>query len=343
MKKVNWGIVGLGNIALEFASSFKNINNGQLVSIASKDPNKIRSFKEKFKIKNELCFNNYEDLLNSKEVEAVYIALPNSLHYYWVINCIKKSKRILVEKPATLNMQEMQKIEKELSGKNLFFAEAFMYRYLPQIKTIIELIKDDRIGNIISMESVFGKNIMTKKNLFGFKKKKKINLENRLFSKSLGGGAILDLGCYPVSFSLLVASLLPNVDIENVKIINKKKEMGNTNVDIEGSIILDFSNKFKCELKTSFKNNLGKKTTIYGEKGHITIEDTWHGKTLSIRFTSNADNEKEIKIESNKSSYECQLEEINYLISQGKSEVNFPGMKINETLLNMKILDAWRS
>ena len=103
MKKINWGIIGLGNVALEFAKSFDKIKNAQLVSIASKDPNKIRLFKEKFKIKNELCFKNYEDLLNSKEVEAVYIALPNSFHYYWVINCIKKSKKILVEKPATIN------------------------------------------------------------------------------------------------------------------------------------------------------------------------------------------------------------------------------------------------
>ena len=343
MKKVNWGIIGLGNAALEFAKSFENVDNAKLVSIASKNPYKLKLFKEKFKIKKELIFKNYEDLLSSKEVEAIYISLPNSLHYKWSINCIKNNKKFLVEKPATINLQEIQNIKKELYGKNLFFAEAFMYRHHPQIKKVIELINKNIIGQVISMESDFGKDIMTKKNIFGFKKEKKIKEENRLFNKNLGGSPILDMGCYPVSLSLLVASLMSNIDLENIKIKNKMKEMGPTNVDIDASITLEFSNKFICKLRTSFKKNLGKKTIIHGEKGQIIIEDTWHANPAIIMLKNNKAEQKEIKIEFIKNVYSYQLEAVNDSIIKDKNELIFPGMKINETLLNMKILDAWRN
>ena len=117
MKKVNWGIIGLGNAALEFAKSFERVTNGQLVAIASKNEHKLKQFQEKFKINKERSFKNYEDLLSSKEVEAIYISLPNSSHYKWSVNCIKKNKRLLVEKPATINLQEIQNIKKKLLGK----------------------------------------------------------------------------------------------------------------------------------------------------------------------------------------------------------------------------------
>ena len=123
-------------------------------------------------------------------------------------------------------MDEAVKINNKLLGKDLLFVEAFMYRFHPQIKKIIELIKKNKIGKLISIESKFGKDIMTKKNFFKFKINKKINKKNRLFNKKLGGGSILDLGCYPVSFSLLIASLIPNINLEKIKLVSKKNDIG---------------------------------------------------------------------------------------------------------------------
>ena len=173
MQKVNWGIIGLGNIALKFAEGFKNIENAKLLGISSKSDEKIKKFKELFKIDNNFCFNSYEDLLSCKDIDMIYIALPNSLHHEWVIRCIEKKKNILVEKPATLNFSEIENIKNELQNMDLLFAEAFMYRFHPQIIKTIELINENRIGKIISVESFFGIDLLTKKNLFGFNKKKK--------------------------------------------------------------------------------------------------------------------------------------------------------------------------
>ena len=339
MHKVNWGIIGLGNIAQKFAEGFKNTNNAKLLGISSRDDKKIKKFKEDFKIEDKYCFNNYESMLNCRDIDIIYIALPNSLHYEWIIKCIEKKKKILVEKPATLNFSQIKDIESKLLIENLFFAEGFMYRYQPQLIEVIELIKNNKIGKIISLESVFGIDIMNKKNLFGFKKIKKIDKNKRIYNKDLGGGAILDLGCYPVSISQLVASLIPGIDINNFQLTNKKKEIGSTDVDIDSSAELQFDKKFICLIAASFKKNLGKKTKIIGEKGEILIENTWLGDPSTIKIKAQKNYEINTKINDNIFSYE--IKNISQSILMKKKEPDYPGMSLAETILNMKILEEW--
>ena len=156
MKKLNWGIIGLGSIAQKFSEAFAQTSNSTLLAIASNSPLKLESFKKQFFIEDKFTFKNYEDLINCKEVDIVYIALPNSLHFYWIMECIKNGKNTLVEKPATLNYPEAKSIKKILDNKSIFFGEAFMYRYHPQIDYIVKLIKKGTIGSLISMESSFG-------------------------------------------------------------------------------------------------------------------------------------------------------------------------------------------
>ena len=173
MKKLNWGIIGLGRIAETFASGFSNVSNSKLLSVASRDKLKLDKFEYLYKIEKRFLFDNYEDLINCNEIDIIYIALPNTLHYIWIKKSIEKKKNVLVEKPATMNVTEAENIEKNLIDKNIFFSEAFMYRYLPQLELIIDMIKDNKIGDLISLESNFGINLLTKKKFFIFEKKKK--------------------------------------------------------------------------------------------------------------------------------------------------------------------------
>ena len=174
MEKVNWGIIGLGKIAEVFSNAFEEAENAQLLAVASREQKKLNHFKDRFNLKNKFLFDNYEDLISCNDIDIVYIALPNSLHHQWIIECIKNKKNILVEKPATLNFATAIDIKKNLENKNLFFAEAFMYRYLPQINLVINAIKNKEIGNLLSIETSFGMNLLTKKKFFLFNKKKKI-------------------------------------------------------------------------------------------------------------------------------------------------------------------------
>ena len=172
MKKLNWGIIGLGAVAQKFSEAFVQTSNSLLLAVASNNSQKLESFKKQFFIEDKFAFKNYEDLINCKEVDIVYIALPNSFHFQWIKECIHNNKNVLVEKPATLNYTEAKSVKEILNNKSIFVGEAFMYRYHPQIDYILELIKNDTIGNLISMKSSFGENILTKKKICIFREKK---------------------------------------------------------------------------------------------------------------------------------------------------------------------------
>ncbi len=340
MKKISWGIIGLGNIALQFADAFKYVKNASLKAISSKNLHKLNNFREKFNIEPNYCFSDYQELINCKDIDIIYIALPHSYHYDWTAECIFKEKRILVEKPATINFKQITKIKDHLSKKNIFFAEAFMYRYHPQIFKVIDLLSKSTIGNLLFMESNFGQNILEKKNFFGLKKRKKIDESHRLFNKELGGGAILDLGCYPTSFSLLIASIINKAE-GKIEIKNKKIEFVGSGVDIDSYAKLIFDNNFTSYIGASFKKDLGKKTKIIGEKGEIFIEDTWHGNPPIIHVKGEKD--YSININSRANIYSYEIESISDCILENKNEPNYPAMTIFDTYQNMKILDDWQN
>ena len=340
MKQVRWGIVGLGNIALKFAEGFQYTKNAKLFAISSRSKNKLLTFKNKFQIDDNYCFVNYDSLLKCKDLDIIYIALPHSLHHEWVIKSIEKGKNILVEKPATVNFLQMENMKSNLKDKNIFFSEAFMYRYHPQILKVIDLLKNKVIGNLVSMESFFGFDALGKKKIFGIKLKKKPNRNYRLYNKELGGGAILDVGCYPTSFSILIASLISKFDFSKTKVLNKKIEIGPTGVDMNSFAELNFENNFKSTVGASLTQNLGKKTRIFGTKGELILEDSWSPTNLSL-IQINGKNKEIIKTKCHNNIYSYEIDILSRCILENKKEPDFPGMTVNETLENMRILDKW--
>ena len=215
-----------------------------------------------------------------------------------------------------------------------------MYMYHPQILKVIELIKQGEIGELISMDSNFGINILTKKNIFGFKKMKKLNTKNRIFNKKLGGGVILDIGCYPVTLSTLIASQISNINYDNVKIKNIKKDMRENEVEINASMELIFENNFKSNIRASFTKKLGNKTSIIGKKGKIIIEDTWSANPSTIIIKKNKD--KIININSVQNIYAYEIDALSQCILENKIKPDFPGLTIDDIIGNMDIIDRWK-
>ena len=339
MKKLNWGIIGLGAVAQNFSEAFAQTSNSILLAIASNNSEKLDSFKKKFFVEDKFTFKNYEDLINCKEVDIVYIALPNSFHFQWIKECINNNKNVLVEKPATLNYEEAKNVKKILNNKSIFFGEAFMYRYHPQIDYILKLMKNNTIGNLVYMKSSFGENILTKKKFIFFEKKKKIKKNDRRFDKKLGGGCILDLGCYPTSLSLLINSVINKTDIIDFNLSNILKNYSETGVDIHSSAELLFKNGFKSKVEASFQKNIGRKSIIKGSIGEIIINNTWSGNDGVIVKKKGKDEFK--NFDNYKSLYSYQIEKISENILNGNKQVEYPGMNLDETLLNMKIIDEW--
>ena len=341
MGQVNWGIIGLGAVATQFAKGFKDISSAKLLAISSRHVDKLNKFKEEFKIDKNYCFNDYKNLIGNKDVDIVYIALPTSLHHEWIINCLDAGKKVLVEKPATMNALEIEVIKKRYIDKNFFLCEAFMYMYHPQIKKTIDLITQGEIGEIISIESNFGSDILSKKNLFGFKKKKKINYKKRIFNKQLGGGVILDLGCYPVSLSNLIASLNLKINYDKVKILNIRKEKVSDDIEIDSSIELTYENNFRASLNVSYSKNIGRKTCIVGTQGELTLEDTWSGESSTIIIKN--DRNRVINTGSTENIYSYEINFLSNCISNNKLRPIFPGLTIDSIIGNMKILDKWKN
>ena len=131
MAKINWGIIGLGTIAKKFVEGFSNLNNASIKAIASKKKENLNLFKKKFQIQDEFCFKNYIDLIFCKDIDIIYIALPNSFHAQYIIEALKRNKNILVEKPAVTNSKDLDIIKELIFKNNIYFTEGFMYRHLP--------------------------------------------------------------------------------------------------------------------------------------------------------------------------------------------------------------------
>ena len=337
--KINWGLIGLGNISNIFGEAFQNTKNSNLLAIASKNDQRLNTFKQKYFIESNFCFKDYERLIKCDKVDVVYISLPNSFHKEWIDKCLFYKKKFLVEKPAFNNFKDAKEVEDKILKEENFFSEGFMYKFNPQFKKIIELVRNNEIGKIISIKSTFGVNLITKKKFFFFEKKRKIDPKGRLFSKKLGGGCILDLGCYPISFSTSLISLQNEINFEKFVIVNCKKEVGETGVDIDSRLEYIFDNEINVEVASSFKKNIGRKSIIKGTKGTIIVDDTWiDGKTISLVKDNN---KKEYKFDNTINPYTLEIDNVSQSILNKSNCCLFPGTTFNETLINTKILNDW--
>ena len=285
---VKWGILGLGRAANSFAEAIKEVENAELVSIASLSKSKLKFFGNKYNIVKNLRFNTYDDLINNNEVDAVYIATLNNTHAELTIKLAEANKNILCEKPMALNESEAKQVFVELTKSKVLFLEAIAYRSHPQTKVLNKLILENEIGQIENIKSSFG---FSARNFFKFIPK------HRLFSKKLGGGAICDIGCYPSSFSLLIARLLQKKDQElkfDLENVTGKISFGGTDDEAHAKII--FRNQFEAELDVAITKKMENSIIISGSKGKMIIRDPWlpNKKVILEVLTKSNKYEKEI-------------------------------------------------
>ena len=335
MDKIRWGIIGPGSIAHNFADALKQAYSGELISIASRTSNKLEEFGNKYQIKNEFRFNDYEVLLENENIDAVYIATPHVFHADLSIRAAGKGKHILCEKPGAVNFVQASKVIEKIKEAGVFYKEGFMYRCHPQIPALINIIKKNIIGNIKIITSSFGFDMQ------------KIITDHRLFDKKLAGGAILDVGLYPVSLARIVAGAAVGKKFINPVSISAKARIGETGVDEISSAKLKFQNDIIAEVSAAIMQNMDNNTIIEGENGKIIIDDPWMpGKdggpyNTKIRVIKNGTEEfKEFKGSEHLFFFEAEL--VSQTISKQRTEVPYPGMTWDDTLGNIKVLDLWR-
>jgi predicted dehydrogenase len=230
-----------------------------------------------------------------------------------------------------LNLNEAKKIYEYLQNGNIFFLEGFAYRSHKQTAVICNFINSGEIGRILEVESSFGF------------KSGKINPNSRLYNKNFGGGAILDVGCYTTSFSLLIARVTLGENFRNYKIENIQGSLAETGVDIHAEADIIFNDELKIKVKTSLKENLNNQCVLYGTKGKIIIPSPWLPNLKTYIEIYHNNNYYKKFINSKFSIYAQQIIKFNDIILSKNLETFDPVMKHEESLINFKIINDWKN
>ena len=335
MNKIRWGIIGPGSIANNFADALLKTYSGELKAIASLNDDRRKTFGDKYNINNALRFGTYESLLDSQDVDAVYISTPHTLHADLSIKAAGKGKHILCEKPSAVNFQQAKKVIEVVREAGVFYKEGLMYRCHPQIPALLDLIKKEIIGEVKKITSSFGFDMT------------KVIAEHRLFNKDLAGGAILDVGLYPVSFARMIAGVSSGKKFLNPINISAQAKICETGVDEIASIIMEFNNGIIAEANTAIMQNMDNNAIIEGSDGKIILDDPWMpgrngGPYHSIIRIIKDDKEEVIDFKGPEHLFFFEAELSSQTILKEKQQVPHPGMTWEDTLGNLKVLDQWR-
>jgi len=329
MSKLAWGIIGAGAIAKAFARGLAPSTTGELIAIGSRSQATADAFGDEFNVPRR--YPSYEALLADPDVQAVYISTPHPMHAEWAIKAAEAGKHFLCEKPITLNYPEAMAVIEAARQNDVFLMEAFMYRCHPQTEKLVELIKSRVIGDVRIIKAAFSFHA-------GF------NPEGRLLNNALGGGGILDVGCYTTSMSRLIAGVAMGKDVAEPIDIKAMGKIGETRVDNYAVAILKFPGDIIAEIATGIQLNQDNSLHIFGSEGNIFVPVPWNpgrepgeSKIIVNRYGQPAE---EIIIKFDRGIYTYEADVVAECIE--KRQARPPAMSWADTLGNMRTLDSWR-
>lgn len=259
MNKVRWGIVGPGNIANKFAKAVKNVENAELVAVASRNMDKSQSFAEKYDIPN--VFGSYEDMAKSDAVDAVYIATPHPFHKPCAEMFLNAKKHVLCEKPVCVTATQAKELYECAKSNGVFLMEAMWTRFLPAIKEALAIAKSGEIGEVRGVKADFCYSLTPDE-------------EPKIYDNSMAGGSLLDVGIYGLNFAAIFLGESPEsiVSVSDVE----------GGVDCQTNILMKYKNGEVASVTSAI--NVVKPETgyIYGTKGYIEMPVFYGAKDFYV-------------------------------------------------------------
>lgn len=317
MKKIiKWGILAPGRIAHRFAKDMKETEGGIITAVASRSLDRAREFGNMYDIPN--AYGSYEELVKDPNVDIVYVATPHPMHKEYSKMCMEAGKSVLCEKPITINASELEELMKCASVNKVFFMEAMWTRFLPSIVKLREIIENGDIGEVRMITANFG--YRTGWDPYG-----------RALNNELGGGALLDVGIYPISFVSMILGTNPTQ-------IMGAAHIGETRVDEQFSAVLSYKGGEIASVQAAVRTNTPHDAWIMGTKGSIHMPEFYKAKELNLYFENGEQHKIEVPYKSSGFSYE--IDEAMECLRNGKLESNI--MSQIESLEIMKILDELR-
>jgi len=330
--KVRWGILGAGNIAKSFAKGVFGSRHGGLVAVASREYERAKAWLESFPQCQARPIGGYDALLADPEVDAIYIATPHPQHVEWVVRAIEAGKHVLVEKPIGLNHAEAMVAVEAAREHGIFLMEAWMYRCHPQTRRVIELIQSGALGAVEMVQATFS-----------FRSKGDPN--GRLLANALGGGGILDVGGYPVSYARMVAGAIdgrPFLDPGKVQGIGRLHP--ETGVDRLAAAVLSFPNGLMAQVSAGVGLTQENVVRIYGSEGWLLVASPFvvaREATPTKLILHKGSEREEIVIEPDRGLWSYEADTVAEALLAGQLEAQ--ACSLDDTLGNMRALDAWRA
>jgi predicted dehydrogenase len=330
--KLGWGIVGTGQMAADLAISFEKSARLRIVNAFGSSPEKARAFAARWHVPRASA--SLDELLADPAVDVVYIGTPHPAHETQALASIAAGKPVVCEKPFTMDAAGAARVVEAARARRVFVMEAFMYRCHPLLRALALRLQEGVIGAIRHVRAEFG-----------FRKAREP--DGRLFNLALGGGAILDVGCYTASFARLVAGIAVGKPFAEPTKLVATAQLGPTGADEQASALLTFESGVTATLGTAIHHATGRSAAIFGEAGWIHLPDPWapesqrHGRKTSFTIHRDGREAEVVAFETELDSYALEGELVADTLPA--LEAKWPAMTLADTLGNMKLLDAWRA
>jgi predicted dehydrogenase len=313
---IRWGVVGPGAIATGFAEAMQQTDGGTIVAVASRSAERALAFGDRFAIPTR--YGDYEALAADPDVDVVYVATPQSRHEPDTLTLLRAGKHVLCEKPFALNARQGNRMVAEARERGLFLMEAIWSRYLPAYRSLVDVIADGRIGEPLLVEADFGF-------------RRPLEPAHRLFDLALGGGALLDLGIYPIQLCSLVLGSPDHVVADGV--------VGVTGVDEVNAAVLHYPGERLGVIKSAIRLGMSCTARISGTDGWIDLPAFMHCPSSLTVTTSDGSERLDASYKGNGLRFE--IEEVHRCLSEGL--VESPIMPLDETLELAATLDDIRA
>ena len=316
MARLRWGILSAARIANKFCEGVRSLPDADLAAVGARDGQRAREFAQKWQIPK--AYGSYEELVNDPEVDAIYVATTHNFHREHTLLALNAGKPVLCEKPFAINAAESADMVSAARRNRLFLMEAMWTRFFPIMAKVRELVRDGAIGEPRMVQADFG-----------FRGDYDPN--SRLFDPKLGGGALLDVGIYVVSFASMVLGEPDRVE--------GLATLAPNGVDEQAAITLGYPSGALASLTTAVRTSTQHEATILGTEGRIRIHpEFWKPERMTLY--RNGRDPEDIHLPSTGSGFNYEAAEVARCLRERKLESDV--MPLDETLAIMRTLDKLR-
>lgn len=249
---INWGIIGLGNIAHLFAKELQLVQGAQLVAVASRSKENAVAFAATYQCPK--AYDSYEGILNDDTIDILYIATPHDSHAELTIKALEKNKHVLCEKPIALRYEDAEKMIAAAVKHNKFFMEAFWTRFNPSFRAAFAKIKQGEIGTIRYINADFAFYAEEKEG-------------SRMYDLKAGGGSLMDIGVYPLFLAYTLLGIPESIYAKSI--------FHSSGVDTQTTMMLQYK-EAQAVLYSGISHTSNVEATISGTKGRINLNTMWH-------------------------------------------------------------------